>query len=72
MWIKHHTFHQTVREKWIEPIEGFGMYKLQQKLYKIKLLLKQWNWQVFVFQAVKKAEIDANEAEREYDAIPSE
>ncbi|KAL0439291.1 UNVERIFIED_CONTAM: hypothetical protein Slati_2412100 [Sesamum latifolium] len=43
MWLHHHSFLQTVKQSWELPIEGYGMYKLQQKIYRTKELLKQWN-----------------------------
>ncbi|KAL0394544.1 UNVERIFIED_CONTAM: hypothetical protein Slati_4420600 [Sesamum latifolium] len=41
MWLQHHSFLETVKQSWDLPIEGYGMYKLQQKIYITKELLKQ-------------------------------
>ncbi|KAL0454964.1 UNVERIFIED_CONTAM: hypothetical protein Slati_0835600 [Sesamum latifolium] len=40
MWLRHPSFIQTVKHSWDLPIEGYGMYKLQQKIYRTKELLK--------------------------------
>ncbi|KAL0461270.1 UNVERIFIED_CONTAM: hypothetical protein Slati_0014600 [Sesamum latifolium] len=57
MWLKHDNFLDTVKRSWCSPIEGYGMYKLQHKLYRTKELLKQWNMDTFgnVFTAVQQA-----------------
>ncbi|KAL0288499.1 UNVERIFIED_CONTAM: hypothetical protein Sangu_2655400 [Sesamum angustifolium] len=56
------------------PIEGYGMYKLQQKIYRTKVLLKRWNREVFgnVFTTVEQAKQEAEEAEKNFDRDPSE
>ncbi|KAL0405700.1 UNVERIFIED_CONTAM: hypothetical protein Slati_3883900 [Sesamum latifolium] len=57
MWLKHDKFIDIVRQSWCLPTEGYGMYKLQQKIYRTKELLKQWNMDTFgnVFTAVEQA-----------------
>ncbi|KAL0285323.1 UNVERIFIED_CONTAM: hypothetical protein Sradi_7176100 [Sesamum radiatum] len=40
MWTKHHTFKDCVSTSWQQPINGRGMFKLQQKLYRLKAALK--------------------------------
>ncbi|KAL0440458.1 UNVERIFIED_CONTAM: hypothetical protein Slati_2528800 [Sesamum latifolium] len=47
MWIKHHNFLDTVKHNWCLPIQGSGMYKLQQKIYRLKDRLKTWNKDTF-------------------------
>ncbi|KAL0297837.1 UNVERIFIED_CONTAM: hypothetical protein Scaly_3081700 [Sesamum calycinum] len=73
MWLNHHSFFDTVRQEW-NPIEGYGMYKLQQKIYRTKELLKRWNREVFgnVFTTVEHAKQEAEEAEKNFDRDPSE
>ncbi|KAL0448027.1 UNVERIFIED_CONTAM: hypothetical protein Slati_1930600 [Sesamum latifolium] len=63
-----------VKRSWCCPIEGYGMYKLQQKLYRTKELLKQWNRDTFgnVFTAVQQAKHNATEVEKKFDRDPSE
>ncbi|KAL0361559.1 UNVERIFIED_CONTAM: hypothetical protein Sradi_3840400 [Sesamum radiatum] len=47
MWLRHESFLQIVKQSWELPIEGYGMYKLQQKIYRTKELLKQLNRDTF-------------------------
>ncbi|KAL0284625.1 UNVERIFIED_CONTAM: hypothetical protein Sradi_7192200 [Sesamum radiatum] len=51
-----------------------GMYKLQQKLYRTKELLKKWNRETFgnVFSTVQQAKQAATDAEKNFDKDPSE
>ncbi|KAL0289405.1 UNVERIFIED_CONTAM: hypothetical protein Scaly_2703800 [Sesamum calycinum] len=72
MWLNHHSFFDTVRQEWNLPIEGYGMYKLQQKIYRTKELLKRWNREVFrnVFTTVEHAKQEAEEAEKNFDRDP--
>ncbi|KAL0289913.1 UNVERIFIED_CONTAM: LINE-1 reverse transcriptase [Sesamum radiatum] len=74
MWLHHHSFLQTVKQSWELPTEGYGMYKLQQKLYRIKELLKKWNRETFgnVFSTVQQAKQEATEVERKFDRDPPE
>ncbi|KAL0294568.1 UNVERIFIED_CONTAM: LINE-1 reverse transcriptase [Sesamum radiatum] len=74
MWLHHHSFLQTVRQSWELPIEGYGMYKLQQKLYRTKELLKKWNRETFgnVFSTAQQAKREATDAEKKFDRDPSE
>ncbi|KAK4382460.1 LINE-1 retrotransposable element O protein [Sesamum angolense] len=50
------------------------MFKLQQKLFRLKSTLKTWNIEVFgnIFDSIKKAEHKAKVAEQAYDANPSD
>ncbi|KAL0356484.1 UNVERIFIED_CONTAM: Transposon TX1 uncharacterized protein [Sesamum radiatum] len=63
-----------VSTSWQQPINGRGMFKLQQKLYRLKAALKKWNFEVFgnIFQNITKAEQNIKIAEQAYDANPSE
>ncbi|KAL0331164.1 UNVERIFIED_CONTAM: hypothetical protein Sangu_1661900 [Sesamum angustifolium] len=63
-----------IKQSWGAPIHGYGMYRLQQKLYKLKDHLKQWNRDIFrnVFSLVDQAKAAANEAEKQFDRLPSE
>ncbi|KAL0336655.1 UNVERIFIED_CONTAM: hypothetical protein Sradi_4877400 [Sesamum radiatum] len=73
MWLNHHSFLNTVRQAWNLSIKGYGMYKLQQKIYRTKELLKQWNREVFgnIFTTVEHAKQEAEEAEKNFDRDPS-
>ncbi|KAL0309422.1 UNVERIFIED_CONTAM: hypothetical protein Sradi_5884500 [Sesamum radiatum] len=74
MWSKHHDFKNLVRTSWHHPICGRGMFKFQQKLFRLKAALKTWNFDVFgnIFENIKKAEHKAKVAEQKYDADPSD
>ncbi|KAL0386457.1 UNVERIFIED_CONTAM: LINE-1 reverse transcriptase [Sesamum latifolium] len=74
MWLHHQSFLQTVKQSWELPIEGYGMYKLQQKIYRTKELLKKWNRETFgnVFTTVQQAKQEATDAEKKFDRDPSE
>ncbi|KAL2240878.1 UNVERIFIED_CONTAM: hypothetical protein Sindi_0729000 [Sesamum indicum] len=49
-------------------------FRLQQKLYRLKDHLKQWNKDYFgnIFSLVDQAKAAANEAEKQFDSLPSE
>ncbi|KAL2246041.1 UNVERIFIED_CONTAM: hypothetical protein Sindi_2872300 [Sesamum indicum] len=74
MWIMHHNFQDMVKQSWGAPIQGYGMYRLQQKLYRLKDHLKQWNKDNFcnIFSLVDLAKAAANETEKQFDRLPSE
>ncbi|KAL0328995.1 UNVERIFIED_CONTAM: hypothetical protein Sradi_4886200 [Sesamum radiatum] len=57
MWSKHHDFENLVQTSWLYPINGQGMFKLQQKLFRLKSALKTWNIEVFgnIFDNIKQA-----------------
>ncbi|KAK4386345.1 hypothetical protein Sango_2505100 [Sesamum angolense] len=59
---------KTVKQSWNLPIHGKGMYKLQQKIYRLKEHLKNWNKETFgnVFTRVDQAKA----AEKLFDRIP--
>ncbi|XP_020546909.1 uncharacterized protein LOC110011305 [Sesamum indicum] len=50
------------------------MYRLQQKFYRLKDHLKQWNKDTFgnIFSLVDQAKAAANEAKKQFDRLPSE
>ncbi|KAK4381125.1 hypothetical protein Sango_2997600 [Sesamum angolense] len=56
-----------------EPFNGLTK-GLQQKLYRLKGHLKQWNRDIFgnVFSLVDQAKAAASEAEKQFDRLPSE
>ncbi|KAK4410283.1 hypothetical protein Sango_0101300 [Sesamum angolense] len=74
MWIMHPNFQEMIKQSWGALIHGYGMYRLQQKLYRLKDHLKQWNRDIFgnVFSLVDQAKAAANEAEKQFDRLPSE
>ncbi|KAL0293654.1 UNVERIFIED_CONTAM: hypothetical protein Sradi_6925200 [Sesamum radiatum] len=72
MWVSHQNFLETAKRWWSLPIHGSGMYKLQQKLYRMKEHLKMWNKQTFgnIFSLVDQAKSAASEAEILFDKNP--
>ncbi|KAL0288495.1 UNVERIFIED_CONTAM: Retrovirus-related Pol polyprotein from type-2 retrotransposable element R2DM [Sesamum angustifolium] len=74
MWIMHPNFQEMIKQSWGAPIHGYGMYRLQQNLYRLNDHLKQWNRDIFgnVFSLVDQAKAAANEAEKQFDRLPSE
>ncbi|KAI3474575.1 hypothetical protein Pfo_029577 [Paulownia fortunei] len=56
MWTRHHSFWETVKTLWQQPTDTEGMKNLQQKLYRLKQLLRWWNKNVFgdIFENIKK------------------
>ncbi|KAL2226750.1 UNVERIFIED_CONTAM: hypothetical protein Sindi_2033700 [Sesamum indicum] len=74
MWIMHHNFQDMVKHSWGAPIQGYSMYRLQQKLYRLKDHLKQWNKDNFgnIFSLVDQAKAAANEAEKQFNRLLSE
>ncbi|MCI10855.1 RNA-directed DNA polymerase (Reverse transcriptase), partial [Trifolium medium] len=47
VWTTHVDCVRVVRELWSKPVYGAPMYCLQQKLKRLKLVLKKWNKDVF-------------------------
>ncbi|XP_071912372.1 uncharacterized protein [Coffea arabica] len=47
MWLKHPGFLATVRQNWTQPLEGYGMFLLGQKLKRLRKELGIWNKNVF-------------------------
>ncbi|KAL0383036.1 UNVERIFIED_CONTAM: hypothetical protein Scaly_0590900 [Sesamum calycinum] len=65
-WLHHHTFLETMKKNWEAPIRRYGMYKIQEKLYRAKEILKEWTKQSFgnVFTTVDEAKHATSEAKR--------
>ncbi|KAL2252555.1 UNVERIFIED_CONTAM: hypothetical protein Sindi_0050200 [Sesamum indicum] len=63
-----------VTTSWQHPIHGQGMFKFQQKLYRLKAALKTWNFEVFgnIFQNICTAGQKAKEAEKRFDDDPTD
>ncbi|KAL0412318.1 UNVERIFIED_CONTAM: hypothetical protein Slati_3821500, partial [Sesamum latifolium] len=74
MWTKHHDFRNCVTTSWQYPMHGHGMFKFQQKLYRLKAALKTWNFEVFenIFKNIEKAEQMAKNCEQLYDNDPTD
>lgn len=47
MWLEHPDFQNLVEQTWGEPVSGTPSSKVAEKLRRLKLKLKQWNWSVF-------------------------
>ncbi|KAL0297913.1 UNVERIFIED_CONTAM: hypothetical protein Scaly_3079300 [Sesamum calycinum] len=73
MWIMYPNFQEMIKQSKGAPVQGYGMYRLQQKLYRLKDYLKQWNRDIFgnVFSLVDQSKAAANEAEKQFDRHPS-
>ena len=69
MWVRHHTFLEEVQKCWSEPMGEKGMLNLQLKLGRAKKCLKWWNKNVFgnVFEKVKQADMEAQEALKKFE-----
>ncbi|KAL0418888.1 UNVERIFIED_CONTAM: putative ribonuclease H protein [Sesamum radiatum] len=63
-----------IEKSWELPTRGYSMYKHQQKLYRIKDTLKDWNRQVFgnIFSTVEQAKEATTVAEKAFDSDPSD
>ncbi|KAG8382448.1 hypothetical protein BUALT_Bualt05G0078300 [Buddleja alternifolia] len=59
---------------WQFPTETFGLFNLQQKLFRLEGCLKSWNKDVFgnIFSAKSKAESDVKRSRALFDSSPSE
>lgn len=64
MWVRHHAFLQEVERSWLTPTGERGMINLQVKLSRLKKCLRIWNKNVFgnIFEKIKQAQVDAQEA----------
>ncbi|CAA0826253.1 Unknown protein, partial [Striga hermonthica] len=73
MWVRHHSFHDTVRDSWLQPTGLFGMRNLEAKLGRLRRRLRQWNWNVFgnLHQHLSVAQSAHAKAERAYDLDPT-
>ncbi|XP_026419629.1 uncharacterized protein LOC113315582 [Papaver somniferum] len=47
MWLTHPEFMEVVSQSWDEDIVGDPPYVFQQKVKRLKNVLKLWNWSVF-------------------------
>ncbi|XP_019465320.1 PREDICTED: uncharacterized protein LOC109363510 [Lupinus angustifolius] len=47
MWMKHPDCSRVIDEAWKEEIVGCPMFILSEKLKRLKVNLKNWNWDVF-------------------------
>ena len=58
MWVKHSDFKEVVEQSWNQPLEGYGMFLLAQKLKWLKKVLSDWSKSVFgnVFENIARAE----------------
>ncbi|XP_026396753.1 uncharacterized protein LOC113291433 [Papaver somniferum] len=58
MWISHPDFLKLVTESWKELLVGNPIFVFINKLKRLKIILKQWNWEIFgdVFIKLKQAE----------------
>ncbi|KAL0449146.1 UNVERIFIED_CONTAM: putative mitochondrial protein [Sesamum latifolium] len=74
MWLRHPDFMEVVRLNWSFPAVGVGMAKLGVKLKRLKHKLKDWNKTVFgdIFTNLKVAEEAVVQAERNFDAMPTD
>lgn len=65
MWTTHPNFIQLVKDSWYEEINGNAIYISMNKLKRLKVLLKKWNWEVFgnvqvTLQQAEKKIIETN------------
>ncbi|XP_042029932.1 uncharacterized protein LOC121776834 [Salvia splendens] len=69
MWTRHHSFLKEVEKSWIEATGAQGMVNLHLKLGRVKKCLKWWNKNVFgnIFERVKKADMEAQEALKRFE-----
>ncbi|CAA0808629.1 Unknown protein, partial [Striga hermonthica] len=69
MWVRHHSFYDTVRASWQQATHLYGMRNLEEKLKRLRCVLKQWNWTTFgdISQRLTAAQTAYAEAERTYD-----
>ncbi|GER42507.1 3-dehydroquinate dehydratase, partial [Striga asiatica] len=72
-WVRHHSFHDTVRDSWLQPTGLFGIRNLEAKLGRLRRRLRQWNWDVFgnLHQRLAAAQSAHATAERAYDLDPT-
>ncbi|XP_042056297.1 uncharacterized protein LOC121800870 [Salvia splendens] len=69
MWVRHESFIKEVERDWMIPTGERGMVNLQIKLSRLKKCLRAWNKNVFgnIFEKLKQAEEDAQEAAMRYE-----
>ncbi|XP_026434745.1 uncharacterized protein LOC113332413 [Papaver somniferum] len=58
MWLEHLYFMKLVEDSWSAPLNGDPPYVYMQKLKRLKVTLKKWNWSVFgnIQVKIKEAE----------------
>ncbi|KAL6565077.1 hypothetical protein OROMI_016527 [Orobanche minor] len=73
MWVKHHLFLPTVQESWGIHTFSRGMFKLSEKLVRLKYTLKEWNTHHFgnIFNKIDQAQYAVEVAEKDFDLDPS-
>ncbi|KAL6564968.1 hypothetical protein OROMI_016418 [Orobanche minor] len=73
MWAKHHLFLPSVQESWGIHTFSRGMFKLSEKLVRLKYTLKEWNTHHFVniFNKIDQAQYAVEVAEKDFDYDPS-
>ncbi|KAL6572341.1 hypothetical protein OROMI_013299 [Orobanche minor] len=73
MWVKHHLFLPTVQESWGIHTFSRGMFKLSEKLVRLKYTLKEWNTHHFgnIFNKIDQAQYAVEIAEKDFDYDPS-
>lgn len=47
MWMDHPDFKDMVTQIWAEEVRGSPSFKVAEKLRRLKLKLKRWNWDTF-------------------------
>ncbi|KAK6157401.1 hypothetical protein DH2020_011649 [Rehmannia glutinosa] len=73
MWIRHHSFLDTIRDVWDAPTGTQGMPNLHHKLIRVKQRLTWWNWNIFgnIFSKLHEAEQKVASCEQLFDSQPS-
>ncbi|KAL6570175.1 hypothetical protein OROMI_014689 [Orobanche minor] len=73
MWAKHHLFLPIVQESWGIHTFSQGMFKLSEKLLRLKYTLKEWNTHHFgnIFNKIDQAQYAVEVAEKDFDNDPS-
>ncbi|KAK1304881.1 hypothetical protein QJS10_CPB11g01426 [Acorus calamus] len=46
-WETHHSFEEVIKKSWNQPFCGTPMYILAKKLHHLKVVLKDWNKEIF-------------------------
>ncbi|EOY02236.1 Uncharacterized protein TCM_011923 [Theobroma cacao] len=72
-WTKHHDFLPFVERSWQVPLNSSGLTAFWIKQQRLKRDLKWWNKQIFgdIFEKLKRAEIEAEKREKEFQQDPS-
>ncbi|XP_027118647.1 uncharacterized protein [Coffea arabica] len=74
MWVKHPAFLDVVEQSWIQPLEGYGMFLLAQKLKRLRKALNEWNRSTFgdIFANIARAEDEVRHAELRLEEVENE